>query len=181
MRKTAAKKQGVGEMLKLGSLALGGLRVPRVAIGYSDAITEADILEARAGGVDVAEIRVDLFRSVEPSLRREKALPHSSRCPPLPPSAPSMKAVAGRGRRRTAWPLFEKILPHVDAVDVELSSLKDTARIVAAARKMGKLAVISHHDQETTPKAKALEGIIRQAQNAGADIIKVATHVQTQS
>src|SRR5271169_5681679 len=51
-------------MLKIGTLELDGS--PRVAGEFSDKFTVTDIQDAKTAGLDIAEIRVDQFRSFDP-------------------------------------------------------------------------------------------------------------------
>lgn len=164
-------------MLKLGSLKLGG-NVPRVAIGYSDDIMEADLLDARRAGVDIAEVRIDLFRSTKP----QDVIKKLSVFKLLPTVATiRSKSEGGKwdGSEQDRIALFHKVIPHVDAIDVELSSLNKTTSVVDAAHQAGKLVVISHHDFKRTPSASELESIVKAAKKGGADIVKIATHVET--
>ncbi|HET7084918.1 MAG TPA: type I 3-dehydroquinate dehydratase [Rhizomicrobium sp.] len=164
-------------MLKLGSLALGG-NVPRVAIGFSDDVLEADILDARRGGVDIAEVRIDLFRSIDPVVVVKK-LAIFQALPTIATIRTPSEGGKWAGTEQERIALFHKVIPHVDAIDVELASLKTTTSVIDAAHKARKLVVISHHDFNGTPKASALETIISKAQKAGADIIKIATHIES--
>jgi 3-dehydroquinate dehydratase-1 len=43
------------------------------------------------------------------------------------------------------------------------------------ARAQGKLLIVSFHDFQATPDLAALKNIVSQAEDAGADIVKVAT------
>jgi 3-dehydroquinate dehydratase-1 len=170
-------------MLKLGSLSVGrsGARMlPRVAVAYSDDVSETEIRDARKAGVDIAEIRIDLFRSMDPRYVLKKVAIFRS----LPTVATIRIAKEGggwKGSEKDRLALFEKVLPHVDAVDVELSSLEQTGKFVAKAKKAGKVAVISHHNFKETPKAEFLENIVKESHAAGADIIKIAAKVLTSS
>lgn len=166
-------------MLALGSLALGG-DVPRVAIGFSDDVIEADLLDARRGGVDIAEVRIDLFRSIDPKDVIRK-LELFKLLPTIATIRTKEEGGKWQGTEAQRIALFQKIIPHVDAVDVELSSLSKTASLITAAHKAGKLVVVSHHDFDRTPKAAELERIVSAAKKAGADIVKIATHVESDS
>lgn len=166
-------------MLKLGSLTLGG-DVPRVAIGFSDDVIEADILDARRAGVDIAEIRIDLFQSTK-TADVVKKMSAFTLLPTIATIRTKEEGGSWNGSQKERIALFHEILPHVDAIDVELASAKKTMSVVNAARKMGKLVVISFHDFEKTPSAKALKKIVAEANRAGVDIVKIATHVASKA
>ncbi|MBJ7391795.1 MAG: type I 3-dehydroquinate dehydratase, partial [Chthoniobacterales bacterium] len=77
-------------------------------------------------------------------------------------------------RRRAC---LEEYLPLARAVDVELRSVYSMAPLleVATRRRVGK--VISFHDFRGTPSLERLREIFRRSRSAGADIVKIATHV----
>ena len=149
--------------------------VPLVAVSFRDRDLPHQALDAAGAGLDVAELRIDLFDRQEPEHVAEQA--------GLLSALPTIATVrvrsdggawtAGDAERRT---LFEAVLPHVDALDLELSSplLADLAPVARAA---GKLVIASAHDFDGTPPAAALDGLARDARDAGADLVKIATAV----
>ena len=71
--------------------------------------------------------------------------------------------------------LFKKIIPEVNAVDIELSAETILPEVVQAAHAAGKIVILSYHNFDRTPALKELNGIMDKAKSLGADIVKVAT------
>lgn len=88
-------------------------------------------------------------------------------------------AEGGMGRlsavRRRA--LFEEYLTLAQAVDVELRSVRSLAPLLTAAKRRRICRVISFHDFRGTPSLLRLREVLRRARAAGADIVKIATHL----
>ncbi|GAA0722653.1 type I 3-dehydroquinate dehydratase [Dactylosporangium roseum] len=148
--------------------------VPLVAVSFGDDDAERDAARVGDLRVDVAELRVDWYSSVEPDhvldrVRRFRGLP----------TLATIRSKAEGG----SWPggeaerlrLFEAVLPEVDAVDVELSSEEILPGVVAAARRHDRLVVVSYHDFTGTPPAGRLTEIVEGAADAGADLVKIST------
>jgi 3-dehydroquinate dehydratase-1 len=162
-------------VLKLGALELGG--VPRVAVPFSDRVAAEEVQALRRRGLDVAELRVDRFRAVEP----EHVLAQLGRFEGLP-----TLATVRLGSEGGAWTrpeperlaLFRALVPHVDGVDVELAAGATAAEVVAAARAAGRLAIVSHHDFARTPEADELARVLARGRALGADVVKIATAVR---
>ena len=72
---------------------------------------------------------------------------------------------------------LEEYLPLARAVDVELRSVNSMARLLEVATRRRVCQVISFHDFRGTPSLKRLREIFRRSRSAGADIVKIATHV----
>lgn len=77
-------------------------------------------------------------------------------------------------RRRA---LFEEYLTLAQAVDVELRSVRSLAPLLTAAKRRRICRVISFHDFRGTPSLLRLREVLRRARAAGADIVKIATHL----
>jgi 3-dehydroquinate dehydratase type I len=61
-----------------------------------------------------------------------------------------------------------------DYVDVELNT-KHMSKLVDRLKSDGAQAIISYHDQRTTPDLETLESILEKAKKAGADVSKIVT------
>jgi 3-dehydroquinate dehydratase-1 len=137
--------------------------VPLVAVSFGDDDAAGDAARARDLGVDLAELRIDWHRSTEPGDVLRAVEPF--RAAGLPTLA-TIRSKAEGGH----WPgddaarlrLFEAVLPHVDAVDVELSSAEILPGVIAAAR-------------DATPPEPALRATVEAALAAGADLVKIST------
>lgn len=160
-------------MFELSGLPLG--RVPRVAVAIGGNVARADLDAAFAGGADLVEARIDHFQKAEPAYVLEQI----GRLAGLPVLATIRSAQEGggwKGDDAARRELFEQVLPHVGAVDIELSSRALVAPVIRAAHGAGKLVIGSFHDFEATPAADELARLAARGREAGADIIKVAAH-----
>jgi len=161
----------------LGSLRLDGT-VPRVAVPFRDGVPAERIAEARRLGMDIAELRVDLFATRQP----DALLAEVERYGDVPVLVTIRSAAEGgewddSDEDRLA--LYHAVLPHVAAVDVELSSSAIVDAVVRAAHEERRCAIVSFHDFERTPASASLDDIARRAHDLGADIIKVAAMCRT--
>ncbi len=163
-------------MVKIGRLDLN--ESPKVAVSLKDGVPSRAIAAMHRAGVDLIELRIDLFCSRTP----RRVLSEISRYKKFPVLATVRSRREGgrwRGSDAERIALYEALLPHVDAVDVELSSAKVLAAVAPAARKAKKTLIISFHDFARTPSLPALRRILGSAQRAGADIVKIAAHAMT--
>ena len=158
---------------RIGRVALG--TVPRVVLAV-DGDAPALVRQARNAGVDLLEARVDQFNSLDAdAVARQIARLKRSGLPVIGTvraRAEGGAAALSNAQRRG---LYERIIPLVDAVDVDLRSPSVVKAVIAAARRHRTTVILSHHDFQTTPSAHALERIVQRARYLGADLIKVAT------
>lgn len=75
--------------------------------------------------------------------------------------------------------LLEEFLLQADAVDVELRSATSLRGLLEKARGRGITRVISFHDFERTPSLPRLREVVQRGVRAGADIVKIATHLRS--
>ena len=86
----------------------------------------------------------------------------------------------GRGnltstRRRE---LLDGALPWASALDIELRSAKELAPVIASAHQHGRTVILSHHNFDATPTLAMLKKLAARAADQGADLFKVATHLE---
>ncbi len=161
-------------MLKLGTLELGATAA--IAVPLDDTPSRADLQALRSRGLDVAELRVDSFASRDPA----HALAELAKYEGIPTLATiRVRAEGGAwdGSESARAKLFLALLPHVGAIDVELAAHEVLPDLLAAARESGRLVIASHHDFERTPTPGALADLVARAQQAGADVVKIAAAV----
>jgi 3-dehydroquinate dehydratase I len=128
-------------------------------------------LKIRPGEVDFLEIRVDNFAADPAAL-----------LPVLPrlriPLIVTVRHPVEGGAHGLSFPqrrdLYARFLPFAAFLDVELRSLEKLAGTIEAARRAGVGIIASNHHFHTTPSASNLQGAIRRAHAAGADICKLA-------
>jgi 3-dehydroquinate dehydratase-1 len=146
---------------------------PAVAVSFTDADSAEDLAAAKAAGVAIAELRIDLFAdssvaNVVETARRLAGLPR------LATIRMSEEGGAWTGGEANRQALFEAVLPHVEAIDVELRASDMLAALAPGVLAAGKALVVSHHDFVATPSPAELADIARRAVAAGADVVKVA-------
>jgi 3-dehydroquinate dehydratase I len=163
-------------MPKIGPLELGAAAA--IAVPFDDTPSRADVQALRARGLDVAELRVDSFASRAPA----HALAELAKYEGIPTLATIRSRAEGgawAGGEAERAKLFLALLPHVGAIDVELAADAVLPELRAAAREAGRLWIASHHDFERTPEPGALADLVARAQQAGADVVKIAAVVRT--
>ncbi len=164
-------------MIQFGQLALDG--TPRIAVPFRDGNDPVSIARAVELGMHIAELRIDQFAhrdatNVHSEIEKFKAIPI------LATIRSSTEGGKWHDTDAARLDLYKKILPHVDAIDVELSSKSIAPDIVAATHALHKPVVLSFHDFEKTPPLDTLNSIARDARSAGADIVKIAAMCNTQ-
>jgi 3-dehydroquinate dehydratase-1 len=68
-----------------------------------------------------------------------------------------------------------ELLPAAALVDVEIRSLRGIKDVLREARNSGVGVIASFHDFQKTPPSSRLEDLAKQAVDAGADVLKIAT------
>jgi 3-dehydroquinate dehydratase-1 len=124
-------------------------------------------------GVGLLELRVDLFKKLDPAyivdqIKHRKLL-----------KIPLLLTVRNQKKEGAVkvfsdekkWEIIHAALPLVDKIDIELSSplLK---QVVTLARKLGKGVIVSSHHLQGMPRD--LESIFKKSLSSRADIVKIA-------
>lgn len=69
--------------------------------------------------------------------------------------------------------VFGKLIPHVDAIDIELGAeIQD--EVIEAAKSHSKTVILSQHNLTETPPDEEIEKLLSESASSGADIIKIA-------
>lgn len=133
---------------------------------------------------DLIEARFDLAAAGEPAMLPDLR-PFFAPCQQLEesgsPVLATIRLVADGGRWTVdaeRLPLFDEALTVASWVDIEVDS-KIAADVVDRAHARGRRAIVSHHDFAGTPGANTLDEIIGRARALRADIVKIATLVET--
>ena len=141
-----------------------------IALVITDQETNAQIKNL---GVGLLELRVDLFKKLDPSyiigqIKQRKLLKI--------PLLLTLRNQKKEGALKTfsdelKMQIITAALPLVDMIDIELSSplLKKT---VTTARKLGKMVIVSSHHLRGMPRD--LESIFKKSLSVRADIVKIA-------
>jgi 3-dehydroquinate dehydratase-1 len=91
------------------------------------------------------------------------------------PAEGGQNAMSAAARREA---LLE-LLPAAALVDVEIRSMGGMKQVLSEARKAGVGIIASFHDFKKTPSSARLKDLVKQASDAGADVLKIATHTST--
>jgi 3-dehydroquinate dehydratase-1 len=91
------------------------------------------------------------------------------------PAEGGQNAMSATARRQA---LLE-LLPAAALVDVEIRSLGGMTKVLSEARKAGVGVIASFHDFQKTPSTARLQALVKQATDAGSDVLKIATHTNT--
>ena len=153
--------------------------VPSIAVSFTDLVRADDIAQAVQDGLDVAELRIDRYRSFSVSHVVEQVKRFSD----LPTIATIRTQDEGgdwSGTEPERRQLFEAILPHVDGIDIELSSIDILPGVVEAAKAQSKIVIISNHNFETTPPVAQLEEMAKRAKSLGADHVKLSAMAESE-
>lgn len=150
---------------------------PHLAVGFSDDITSREIVAARSNGLDVAELRIDSYSNHAPNYVLQKVTEFSD-MPTIATIRSKKEGGNWNGSDNDRLKLFKEIIPHVDSVDIELASTTIIDDVVAIAKKQNKQVIISYHNFDITPTEEVLNEVITDSLSKGANIIKIATHIQ---
>ncbi|HEY4187843.1 MAG TPA: type I 3-dehydroquinate dehydratase [Polyangia bacterium] len=148
-------------------------------------------LPAASRVADIIEVRLDLAMAEGPLGSEPAPLPDIRRFMPLcrrlgetgTPVLATLRLVADGGR----WTADASRLPLFDAaltdgrcawVDIEIESVI-ADHVIRLARRSEARVIVSHHDFSGTAQADALDEIVERARRLGADIVKLATRVDT--
>jgi len=150
-----------------------------LVVASIDGNAYSQALAAKNLGADVLELRLDLL-GIE-SLEDAISLTEQVSCIGLPRIATNRIPAEGgcwSGREEHRLEILEGILPHVEAVDIEMcTSEKD--RIINRAKSEQTTVIISSHFFDNTPPVEKINEFFRRGKEAGADITKIATMPQS--
>lgn len=155
-------------MVRLGDRRLGA--TPHIAVAITEAALDDSAWSALA---DVIELRIDQFTRRDPghvtaACRAARALGK----PLLATVRAADEGGAGGLDDAARLSLFRAVAPLVDALDIELRSpLCD--EVVALARGLDRLAIVSYHDFDRTPDDATLLATLRRGGERG-DVVKIA-------
>ena len=157
-------------MINLGSLELGEkLRIARIAAIVDAILPLQDLTALRRKGVDLLEVRVDLFETTLACIVKYlEALRDEVQLPLIGTVRENERTLAAREG------IFRAIIPLVDCIDIELGAAI-AADVTAEAKLQGKTVMVSEHNFGKTPDDRALQTIVDRALAQGADIVKIAT------
>ncbi len=169
-------------MIRFKNLSLG--LIPRIAVSYTGNANDQTDNQANnliQAGADIVEIRIDQFSTFEQDYV----------CAEVDKFAimPSIATIRSHDEDNNShWrlseakrlKLFAVIIPKVDAIDIELGSdiIKE---VLTQTQKTNTYSIASYHNFTQTPNLQTLKTLVLKAKGMGADIVKIATQVNTQT
>ena len=154
----------------IGSCELG--LVPRTVAIIDRPLWIEDIVKLQKTGVDILEIRVDSFSQ---DIRSTCAFIAEIKKTCTLPLIGTIRENTGNANKRLDY--FKKIIPLVDAIDIELNNPISSDVVKMAA---GRTIIVSEHDFLGTPDNDALNGIVEKALSVGCHIVKIAALAKNQ-
>jgi 3-dehydroquinate dehydratase-1 len=148
----------------IGSCKLGVL--PRTAAIIDNFLPIREIETLKRIGTDLLEIRVDGFPQHIDNVCNFIA--KVKKAAPLPLIGTIRENKRTKSDRIV---LFSKVIPLVDAIDIEIDT-PIAAHVIRMAAK--KTIIVSEHDFSGTPDNAALSRIAKKASRLGCDIVKIA-------
>jgi len=128
---------------------------------------------------DAVEVRVDAVLAEKVSVEAIEAALKQRKHPVLitlriPPEGGQLPWIVKERRA-----LFLRLLPHAEAIDVELATAKAMEPVIAEARRLGKTVILSAHAILKPATAMQLARWIEQYQAEPATILKIAARIQS--
>jgi 3-dehydroquinate dehydratase-1 len=139
------------------------------------------------GDCDLVELRLDLLAgsATDLALVRDAIGVVRSALPESLPVIATYRTPREGGQQAVTTAQYSDLIAatvstgQVDAVDVELMTHGTAlAEIITSAQRSGVAVVVSNHDFAATPPRDEIVARLRQAQDAGADIVKIAVMPQ---
>lgn len=150
-----------------------------VAVLVDDGFSKDEIERHINGGMGVAEIRVDMFKD-QTADHVKKEIDKFAGVPTLVTIRKTEDGGLWDKSETDRKELFKSIIPHVGAVDIELSEPETLADLREFLSKNRCALVASYHNFDQTPDDKILQGLIDQAKDINADAIKIASMVKNE-
>jgi 3-dehydroquinate dehydratase I len=147
--------------------------VPVVAMSFGDREIETEVQRAHERGLDIAELRVDTYNYPDAEYAVEQVRKFSS-LPSIATIRTEQEGGYWTGSDDERLHLFERLIPEVDGIDIELSSAAILPRVIAMAKEHKKVVIISNHNFMETPSADELGRVAYQAKELGADFVKLS-------
>ncbi len=157
--------------LTIGTCVLGD--VPRVALAIRDAMPQETLAAYHAQGGDIVELRIDQFSDVTPPHVTEQ-IRNVTGMPRIGTIRRREEGGGWAGTEQDRLALYQTVIGHVEAVDIEINADEINRPIVEASRQKQIPIIGSFHDFEATPDINTLENVCAKGNALGVDIIKIA-------
>ena len=136
-------------------------------------------LDRASGAADAVEVRVDALLAAKVSVEKIEAALQKRKLPVLLtlriPAEGGHRAWKVKERRET----FLRLLPHVDAIDVEMATVRAMQPVIESARVGGKTVVLSAHAIARPASAAQMAKWIGQFKPEADTILKIAAQIKS--
>lgn len=158
-------------MVKIGNVSL---EKPALVLTIAGSESPRSLREAKRLGAQILELRIDRFRFRSEEEVIQKIRTFKKLRIPIIATIRSRKEGGGRSfPEADRGRLFRKILPWVDAIDLEMNS-KHLLKLIPLAHQKGKRVILSYHNFHTTPPRRVLKNLLRKSLRRRADLVKIA-------
>lgn len=160
-------------MLAIGSCSLSDR--PRIALAVQDQKT-LEISDIPCfNEIDIIELRIDKFSQKDEDYIRKEIQRYSIK-PTIGTIRNRQEGGDWQGTEEERLNLFLKVIPWVDAIDIELSADDINHHVIEMAHQHHKMVIGSFHDFGGTPQERVLYAHIDKGRNLGTDMVKIATY-----
>ena len=116
-----------------------------IAVPFTDKFSSAAIRRAQKDGMSIAELRIDLYSSYKKKYVLKEVLKFK-KIGTIATIRSRKEGGAWKGSEKERLELFKAVLPHVDKIDVELSSAAILKKVVSEAHRLKKTVIVSYHN-----------------------------------
>lgn len=137
-----------------------------------------DAIQSKRLGADILELRFDLLypEFIDPKIlvNTVKTIKKNVNLPII--ITIRLKSEGGKyiGNEQYRFSVFEKIIPYIDFIDIELKS-KILRKIIHLSNQNNVKIIISYHNFNKTPNIGYLSRLINKTKNFNPNYIKIAT------
>jgi len=163
---------------RIGFVELKGS--PKIAAVVTKKLSLEDISKIKKSGADLVELRLDSIRGVSPyeiieTIKNIKKFR-------MPVICTIRKDIWEKKYRENSEKMrlgcFIKLIPYVDAIDIELEANKIKKQVISIAKKRKKSIILSYHNFNEVPHKNILKKIFNMFKRSGADIFKIAGYAR---
>ena len=159
--------------IAIGKCILG--HKPCVALAIRDDITREEIHTSLESGVDMLEFRIDQFQNCD----TDAVCTHQEAFSDIPAIGTIRSQKEGGNWTQSEadrCSLYKKIMPYVDAIDIEIGATDINEDVIQAAKCSETIVIGSFHNFDSTPPSSSLNEILNKGKALGVDIVKIASH-----
>jgi len=159
--------------IKVKNLKLG--TTPRIVGIIDQPIPVARLQKFVDGGIDIFEIRADLFnKPIDKVVAYINTIKKSIKSPLIG----TVRETDYNRANRVDW--LVSLSEHVDIIDIELG-MPEWRDVVKGIAGLSTIIMVSEHDFKKTPDMSGLKDIVKRSLKQGAKIVKIAVMAKSAS